>query len=108
MEHGKHVVVASWELVPMVNCCGIVVSTAAYVSPDFRGKGLGTLFNTVRLIIAKEAGYSVILCTDWMENAAQRAILNKNGWKDVYMFNNSRTTHDVAISVLNLDDYDFS
>lgn len=94
--------IASWELVPMVNCCGIIVSTRAQVLPAYQKRGLGTLLNNMRMDIARELGYSVLLCTDVEGNTPQRKILRVNGWKDVFSFVNRRTRNTVHISVINL------
>ena len=57
-------IIASFKLVPMVNCCGICVSTQAFINPQWRHKGLGTFMNSIRLDIARYNGYSLLLCTD--------------------------------------------
>lgn len=94
--------VARFEMIPMINCCGIVVSTRAYVAPAFEGKGLGTLLNSLRIDMARAEGYGVILCTDVTSNEKQRKILAKNGWRDIHRFVNPRTKNLIAISVVNL------
>lgn len=98
----KPTIAASFELMPMINCCGICVSTMAQVNKDYRGKGLGTLLNSFRIDLARHLGYSLLLCTDDMANVNQRTILQKNGWKDIHTFFNARTQHTVAISVIGL------
>lgn len=98
----KGVVVASFQLVPMINCCGILVSTSSFVEKQFRGLGLGTILNSLRVDIARELGYSVLMCTDIESNSAQRKILKSNGWTDIYKFVNKRTSNTVFISVINL------
>lgn len=94
--------IASFELVPMINCCGILVSTQAYVDKAWRGQGLGRLLNTIRIDIARFLGYGVLLCTDVESNASQRKILQANGWKDIHKFVNPRTNNTIFISVINL------
>jgi GNAT superfamily N-acetyltransferase len=94
--------VASFELHPMINCCGICVSSRAEVHKDFQGNGLGTLLNSFRVDVARYLGYGVLLCTDVSTNEPQRKILKANGWKDVYQFLNPRTKNRVFISVINL------
>lgn len=95
-------VAATFALLPMPGCCGICISTGAYVCSDLRGRGLGTILNTIRIEIARYMGYTVLLCTDVESNKAQRAILAKNGWKDIYQFVNKRTKNTVNISVIDL------
>ena len=96
------VTVASFELAPMINCCGICVSTGAYVAPEWRKKGLGTLLNNLRMDIARFDGYSLLLCTDLVDNTPQRRILERNGWRNIYKFVNRRTGNPLHISVINL------
>lgn len=94
--------IASFELHPMINCCGICVSTQAYVVQQERGKGLGTLLNQFRIDIARHNGYSLLLCTDIVSNSPQRSILKANGWRDIHSFVNRRTGNTVAVSVITL------
>ena len=94
--------VASFKLYPMINCCGICVSTQAMVTAAYQHKGLGTLLNQVRIDIARSLGYSLLLCTDIEKNAYQRKILARNGWRDIANFINRRTNNRVYISCINL------
>jgi len=96
------VLIARWELVDMINCCGILVSTDAFVAPDYRDKGLGNLLNLLRIDMAKYLGYSLLLCTDIQQNTHQRKILKKNNWKDIYAFVNKNTESTINISVVDL------
>lgn len=102
MKKGDRKIIASFELHPMINCCGIVVSTRAEVAKEYRGKGLGACLNSIRIDIARQAGYGLLLCTDIEQNEFQRKILAKNGWKDIHKFINPRTKNTVYISVINL------
>lgn len=95
-------IIASFTLVQLNGCCGICVSTGALVDTNFQGKGLGTLLNNFRQEIAKCQGYTVLLCTDQDKNERQRAILKKNGWKDVYKFTNKRTGNLLNITIKEL------
>lgn len=92
---------ASWRLYQMPHCCAICVSCESSVKPAFRGKGLGTLLNTMRKEISTMLGYSLLLCTDIEANTPQRKILATNGWKDIYSVLNRRTNNVVHISVVN-------
>lgn len=102
MKNAAGSVAAKFSLVPMINCCGIVVSTQAEVTSGFQGKGLGTLLNSFRIDLARHKGYGVLLCTDVESNEPQRRVLKKNGWKDIFKFVNPRTKNVVCISVINL------
>lgn len=97
-----YTIIASFELHPMINCCGICVSTRAVVAPTYRGKGLGTLLNQFRVDVARELGYGLLLCTDIVGNEPQRKILKANGWADKDEFINPRTKNRVAISTIHL------
>ena len=99
---GRERPVASWGLYQMINCCGVCVSTKAMVDTEYQRRGLGTILNNLRMDVARDFGFSVLLCTDNMANEPQRKILAHNGWKDIWEFVNKRTMHRVAISVINL------
>lgn len=99
---GKKEKIASFELYPMIHCCGICVSTQASVAPQYQGRGLGTLLNSLRIDIARFAGYGLLLCTDIESNTYQRKILARNGWKDIHKFINPRTKNTIFVSVINL------
>jgi GNAT superfamily N-acetyltransferase len=98
---GKHII-ATWELYGMKNCCGICVSTAAFVDPKCRKNGLGRILNRVRIDLAKYMGYGLLLCTDVTRNKPQQRILESNGWKQLYTFINPRTKNEVAIHIVDL------
>lgn len=88
--------IASFVLVPMPGCCGVVVSTGAHVSFECRNMGIGTLMNQLRIILAKELGYSQIYCTVTSTNTHQIKILQKNGWWFVGPeFTNSKTGNKI-------------
>lgn len=95
--------VAEFTLCQLRGCCGICLSTAAYVNPTFRNKGVGSRLGLLRKQMAKDAGYTVLLCTDVADNFAQKKVLDKNGWIDLFRFRNRRTSNLVDISVLPLD-----
>lgn len=99
---GKKTPVASFELHPMINCCGMCISTQARVEQQYQGKGLGTILNSLRVDIARHLGYGCLLCTDIESNVYQRKILARNGWKDVHKFVNPRTKNTIFVSVINL------
>jgi hypothetical protein len=98
----KEETIASFELHPMINCCGICVSTKSNISEKYRNKGLGTILNSIRIDIARYNNYSLLLCTDIESNIPQRKILKANGWKDVHSFVNKRTINRVYLTVINL------
>lgn len=95
-------IVSSFQLIPMINCCGILVSTRVQVSKSYQNKGLGTILNSLRIDIARHLGYGILLCTDVMTNEYQQKILNRNGWKSIHEFINPRTNNRVGIHIINL------
>lgn len=94
--------VAGFSLLQLPGCCGVALSTGAHVACSYQRKGLGYILNELRKDLSREAGYTVLMCTDVMHNEAQRKILQHNGWKDVFDFVNKRTGNKVAISVVEL------
>lgn len=97
-------VVSTFSLAEMPSCCAILISCDVYVYPEYRKKGVGKVLNEFRIGIAKELGYSLMMCTDIETNIHQRKILSSNGWKDIHNIRNKRTNNNVFISVINLDD----
>lgn len=92
--------VACFTLTQLPGCCGVLVSTGAWVG--YTGRGIGTLLNKLRIELAKNMGYGILMCTDLTDNIAQRRILEKNGWKDIYDFTNPRTGNHIAVSVYDI------
>ncbi len=97
-------IIAGFKLVCMPGCCGIVVSTGAYVAAHQQGKGLGTLLNQMRVQIAWQLGYTVMICTDVEGNEPQRVILRTNGWDNIWYFTNRRTQNVVNVDMIDLFD----
>lgn len=97
-------IAAGFTLVCMPGCCGIVISTNCYVVQHYQCKGLGTLLNTMRKQIAWEMGYTVLMCTDVVDNAPQQRILSKNGWQSVFGFINRRSGNTVHADTFELED----
>ncbi len=96
---GKPVWVSSFSLQQLTGCCGVLVSTGSSVNANFQRKGVATRLNQLRKDIAQYLNYSIMLCTDVDSNEAQRRVLEKNGWQDVYQFTNRRTNNLLNISV---------
>jgi len=89
--------VAYWRIREMPGCCGVVVSTQSTVFNDFKGKGLGQKALQCRIKLAEEMGYSQIVCTVTEDNAVERHILEKYGFKQItdLKFGNKRTGNTV-------------
>ena len=90
---------ASWQLVQLPGCCGIVVSTDATIQPDFRRKGWGYIFNQVRQEQAKLMGYGQLLCTVQATNEAEIKILKKNNWHEISGIVNPKTNNKILTYV---------
>jgi hypothetical protein len=99
---GKMEKVHTFSLYEFPSCCAFCVSTRAFTYDGFRNIGVNNLANQLRIFIAKECGYTALLCTDVLSNVAQRKTLQKNGWEDILQINNKRTGNDVAISIKRL------
>jgi len=91
--------VAEGKIVEMPGCCGLVVSTGAWVSYDERNYGVGTIMSDLRSEIAKCMGYTAMICTDVDTNAPQQKVLGTLGWDRVSGFVNRRTDNPLSIHV---------
>lgn len=60
-----------------------IISTHAFVHPQFRGFGIGQMLHKVRLEIAKECPVETMFCTVNKGNDTQLHILKKHGWNKV-------------------------
>jgi hypothetical protein len=98
----RKITIASFELIPMINCCGILVSTRASVEKRFRALGLGTILNSLRIDMARDMGYGILMATEDRANEAQSKIFKQNGWNLIKDFINPRTSHRVGIFTINL------
>lgn len=85
------------ELNPFPGCSQIVVSNHAFIYPDKRRKGLGSLNHELRVNRAKFMGYDYILCTVKADNVAELAILKKYNFKELDEFLNSETGNLVKL-----------
>lgn len=94
--------IARFNLMQMPACCGICVLTNSAVSFRYQNKGVATLLGQLQRDIATWNGFTVLLCTDVATNVAQKKVLLRNGWFDIWRFQNKRTDNHVDISVTNL------
>lgn len=95
--------IARFNLMQMPACCGICVLTNSAVSYSYQKKGIATLLGQMQKDIAIWNGFTVLLCTDVATNTAQKKVLSRNGWFDLWRFQNKRTNNYVDISVTDLD-----
>ena len=97
----KHYI-AEFTLAKMPGCCGVVISTGAWIDYKYRRCGLGKLLNKIRIELAKDKGYSLLLCTDLIRNTPQRKILRKNKWLPLYRFTNRNTNNNLSLDCISL------
>lgn len=90
--------ITNFVLVQLPGCCGVCVSTGAYVFEPYRRKGVNILMNKLRQDLAREFGYTVLLCTDVDPNTPERHTLKTCGWHDILQFTNRRTGNVVNVS----------
>ena len=89
--------VTIFTLEQMKGCNGIVISRRVEITPDFRGKGYGSAFCTMRENIARHFGFSLIVCTIVVGNIPQEKIMAKNGWQKMVDFTNKKTSNNVSL-----------
>lgn len=93
---------ASFSFQTMPGCNAVVLSVHSYVTIRFRGKGLGTLLNAFRIELARSYGYSLILCTNELNNVPQRRILYRNNWEDYIKFPAKEENKNLVLSGVRL------
>lgn len=86
---------ASWRLVQLPGCCGILISTDAQIYPNYQKKGWGKIFNKVRQKQATLMGYGQLMCTVDRKNTAQQKILSSNGWVLRSTMTNPKTSNQI-------------
>ena len=89
--------IAQFSLAPFPGCCGLCISTGAYVVPHMRRKGLGTLLNLLRIHLATEFGYGLLIATSKETNVPQSNIFFANNWEAVQQFINPRTGNHLVV-----------
>lgn len=96
--------IAEFKLTPLKGCRGVAISHGVAISEKYRGKGLGQFLNFWRRVQAMLNHYTVVVCTTVHDNAPQNHILNKNGWRQLGNFYNSRTENEVLVWAFNLNE----
>lgn len=94
--------ITSFRLGELHGCCGVCVSYHANVTEEFRRAGINKVANRLRQEMARQAGFTVLLCTDVESNEPQRKTLEREGWQKIFQFTNRRTDNKVNISVKHL------
>ena len=99
--------IACGSLVPLVGCCGVIISTGAWVNKEWEKRGIASLMHEMRIEIAKEGEFSLMECTiilnDKIEHyLRQRILLTNHSWKLVKSFVNSRTGNTIGVFTLDI------
>lgn len=94
--------IAVFSLVCLPGCCGIVVSTGSAIIKAYRNKGIGKILAKARITLAREYGYSMMICTDVSENEPQQKILKGLEWTEVVEFVNDRTGNKIKLHYIKL------
>jgi ribosomal protein S18 acetylase RimI-like enzyme len=89
--------VAYFKLSQIPGCCGICVSYNSGVDERFRSRGIGSILNSMRIQMAYEDGYTVLMGTTVETNGHELRILEKNGWRQISSFVNKRTRRTVLV-----------
>lgn len=85
------------ELNSFPGCNQIVISNHGYIYPHHQGKGHGTTNHRLRIQRAKWLGYDYVLCTVRSENTKECSILQKNDFKELDEFYNSKTKQHIKL-----------
>lgn len=97
---------ASFSVKMLDGCCGTALSFHASVMNPFKKQGLGRLLIRWRAYISYLNGFRTMLCTTQMENKAQCALLESEGFKCLHQFTNARTGRLLGIWVKDLTETD--
>jgi len=82
--------IACFRLIPFPWNCGVVISVASALDAKIRGQGMSHRFHRIKEQVAKEFGYSAMICTIDSKNVPQLVGAQKNGWDLVKGFGNKR------------------
>jgi hypothetical protein len=94
--------IAYFSLAKLAGCCGACVSYYSYVDFSYRGGGLGKLLNEIRIEMARQMKFGLLICTDVATNVAQTKILDSVGWTKALDFQNPKTGHTVNLHYIKL------
>jgi hypothetical protein len=89
--------VSKFILQQLQGCNGIVISRKVLILDNYKGKGYGSIFCKLREDIARNFGYSSMMCTVVSGNEKQEKIMLKNAWNNIGNFYNKKTTNVVNI-----------
>lgn len=72
---GSTGLIGSWSSRQMPGCPNLAITTLSWIEPEWRGKGLGSYFRTLREVTYKEAGFVGELCTVRDDNTVQKFVV---------------------------------
>lgn len=90
-------IITQFILQTLLGCNGVCVSHGVKIMPNYRGKGYGSMLCKFREDLARDLGYSSMICTVVNGNIPQEKIMQKNGWKIISSFHNKKTGNDVNL-----------
>jgi GNAT superfamily N-acetyltransferase len=93
----KEVLIASFKIKPMPGQCGVCIIYNLYVKNTHQRQGIGSLVLSNAIEIAKEAGYTSILCTIQKINEFAIKMVLFQEFKLVNQFRNFRTKNAILV-----------
>lgn len=90
--------IGSFKMIEFPGCCGICILYNVRVHDKYQKRGIGTQIFKKAEDMAKQFGYSKIMCTDVLGRPSDD-IITKLGWKHINIFLNTRTNNNVNISI---------
>jgi hypothetical protein len=104
--HGKTMIpqpVTSFTITPFTGSCALCISTAAFVSGNYRNRGINKLGLALREAIAGATGYTGLICTDIASNLPSIRGIHGAGFKLLYTLKNKRTQNDINLYIKELE-----
>lgn len=87
--------VATYRLIEMPSCGGIVILSKIQVKEHLRGQGLGGVVVRTAFEVAKVNRYAVMVCTVVNSNEIMKKVLAKAEFKQTFDFLNFKTSNVV-------------
>ncbi len=85
-------------------CCGAAVFFHSFIMPEHTNKGIGQSFVKLAKCICKDKDFSVMMCTDRIDNSPQVNIMNKLEFISHLIFKNRKTNNFVELRSTDLRD----
>lgn len=87
----------AFEIDSLPSQCQVGICHGFYVNPDKRGQGLAHALKQEQNEVLSGLGYDYGLCTVAESNWAQKAVLEKAGWRFLDNFSSSRQNECIEI-----------